>query len=71
MKLLWMITAGACILIAAVFIFRGQFNAAFVAAVIGLVSWFLNYRAQVSHALEAEELRRDNDQEGGDNSDEN
>lgn len=65
-----MITAGACILIAAVFIFRGEFNAAFVAAVIGLLSWFLNYRAQVSHALEAEELGQDNDQEGGNNSDE-
>jgi hypothetical protein len=65
-----MITAGACILIAAVFIFRGEFNAAFVAAVIGLVSWFLNYRAQVSHSLTAEEMRQDDDQNGGDNSDE-
>jgi len=64
-----MIAAGACILFAAVFIFRGEFNAAFVAAVIGLVSWFLNYRAQASQALEADELGEDNDQEGDANDD--
>ena len=65
-----MIVAGICIVTAAVFLLRGDFNAAFVVAVIGLVSWFLNYRAQVRESLAAEDLRQ-NDQEGGDNSDDN
>ncbi len=65
-----MIVAGVCIVTAAVFLLRGDFNAAFVAAVIGLVSWFLNYRAQVRESLAAEDLRPSNDQEGGGNTDE-
>ena len=65
-----MIAAGACIVVAAVFLFLGQFNAAFVVAVVGLVSWFLNYRAQVSQSLDAEEIRQGYDQEGDDNADE-
>lgn len=61
--------AGVCIVAAAVFLLRGDFNAAFVAAVIGLVSWFLNYRTQVRQSSEQEDFQ--DDQEGGDNSDEN
>jgi Flp pilus assembly protein TadB len=71
LKLLWMIIAGICIVTAAVFLLRGDFNTAFVVAVIGLVSWFLNYRTQARESLTAEELQESNDQEGGDNSDEN
>ncbi len=66
-----MILAGICIVTAAVFLLRGDFNAAFVVAVLGLVSWFLNYRTQVKESLDAEELRESNDQEGDDNSNEN
>lgn len=67
MKLLWMIVAGICIVTAAVFLLRGDFNSAFVVAVIGLVSWFLNYRTQVRESLAAEDLRQ-GDQDGDDNS---
>jgi hypothetical protein len=55
-------------MIAAVFMLRGEFNAAFVVAVVGLVSWFLNYRAQVTRSLEAED--QGNDEEGIDRADE-
>lgn len=71
LKQLWMTAAGICIIAAAVFLLRGHFNAAFVVAVLGLVSWFLNYRSQVQEELTAEDLRHDNDQEGDDDSDEN
>lgn len=71
MKLLWMIIAGICIVTAAVFLWRGDFDSAFVAAVIGLVSWFLNYRAQVRESLAAEDFQQNNEQEGGNDSDEN
>ena len=66
-----MIAAGLCIVTAAVFLLRGDFNTAFVVAVLGLVSWFLNYRTQVKESLVADELRQGNDQEGDDNSNEN
>lgn len=62
--------AGTCIVAAAVFLLREDFNAAFVAAAIGLVAWFLNYRTGVRQSLVAEELRQDNDQKGGNDSDE-
>ena len=65
-----MIVAGFCIVTAAVFLRRGEVDAAFVVAVLGLVSWFLNYRTQVKESLAAEELRQCNDQEDDDNSDE-
>lgn len=69
MKLLWLIGAGTCILVAAVLLLLGKFDAAFVVAVLGMVSWFLNYRAQVSRQLEEQyEL---NDQEGDNDDDEN
>jgi hypothetical protein len=42
-----MAISGACILIAAVFIWRRDFSTAFVVAVIGVLAWFLNYRSQI------------------------
>lgn len=66
-----MIVAGICIVTAAVFLLRGDFNAAFVVAVVGLLSWFLNYRTQVSESRATEDLPHDNDQKGGDNSNQN
>jgi len=42
-----MIIAGLCITVAAVFLLRRDFNAAFVIAAIGMIAWFLNYRIQM------------------------
>ena len=70
MSSLWLILAGICILAAAAFLLRGQFDAAFVAAVIGLVSWFLNYRAQVAESLATDEPQERDEQKGVDDSDE-
>ena len=47
MKLVWMIIAGLCITVAAVFLLRGDFNTAFVTAALGMIAWFLNYRIQM------------------------
>lgn len=47
MKSVWMIIAGLCITVAAVFLLRRDFNAAFVIAAIGMIAWFLNYRIQM------------------------
>lgn len=66
MKLTWLIAAGCCIVIAAGLLLLNKFNAAFVVAVLGLVSWFLNYRADVSKDLDEQNPPRLNDQEGDD-----
>ena len=46
-----MILAAAGGVIAAVFVFRGDFDKAFVAAAGGAVCWFLNYRVQLKERL--------------------
>ena len=70
MKTLWLALAGCCIAVAAVLMVLGHFDGAFVVAVIGMVAWFLNYRAQVTASLgtddatteEEIETERDDDQ---------
>jgi len=66
-KTLWMILAivgGAC---AAVFVFRGDYEKAFVAAAAGAVCWILNYRSQLRASLASreEENQEDEDEQTG------
>ncbi len=65
MKTLWMILAGVSGVLAAVFVFRGDFEKAFVAATAGAVCWFLNYRQQLRATLPSddEENQEDEDEE--------
>ena len=53
MKTLWLALAGCCIAAAAVLMVLGHFDGAFVVAVVGMIAWFLNYRAQVTKAQDA------------------
>jgi hypothetical protein len=52
---LWLTISGCCIAVAAILMFRGNFDVAFVVAVVGMIAWFLNYRAQVQKSLTAED----------------
>ncbi len=70
MPTFWLILAGICIVAAAAFLLRGEFNAAFVAAVIGLAAWFLNYRAHVSKSLAKDELKHRDEHKDPEYSDE-
>jgi uncharacterized membrane protein YedE/YeeE len=70
MKIFWMILAGVCIITAAVFILRRDFNTAFVIAALGMVAWFLNYRAQMRQIVVAADLERDKEEQDGEVSDE-
>jgi hypothetical protein len=54
-KTLWMILAAAGGVLAAFFVFREDFEKAFVAAAAGAVCWFLNYRQQIRDKLPKEE----------------
>jgi hypothetical protein len=51
-KFAWLVIAGCCIISAAVLMVLGHFDGAFVVAVVGMVAWFLNYRAQVKSSLD-------------------
>ena len=46
--------------LAAIFVVRGDFEKAFVAAAAGAVCWFLNYRVQLKERLA---IRNDQDEE--------
>jgi hypothetical protein len=52
-----MILAGVCIAVAAYFMWRRNLDAAFVVAALGLVAWFLNYRAQMKGVIAAANLQ--------------
>ena len=52
---IWLAVAGLCLIAAAAFWWRGQMDAAFVAATLGVVAWFLEERRQVRRAGRAEE----------------
>ena len=46
-----MILAAAAGVVAVVFVFRGEYDRAFVAAAAGAVCWFLNFRVQLKERL--------------------
>ena len=54
MKRFWMILAAAGIAVAAVFLLRGNVDAAFVAAALGAVAWFLSYRTTMKELTAAD-----------------
>ena len=62
MKTLWMILAGVGGVIAAVFVFRGDYEKAFVAAAAGAVCWILNYRWQIRESLASQEQAYEEDE---------
>jgi hypothetical protein len=69
MKLFWMILSAVAIVVAALFIWRRDFNTAFVIAALGAVAWFLNYRAQmrdITMAAERQEPFVENQDENED-----
>lgn len=67
-----MILAGVGIVVAAFFLLRRDFNTAFVIAALGMVAWFLNYRAQMKEiiaAADAQENRKRDDGESCEDAD--
>lgn len=67
MKVFWMIVAGVCIAVAAFFMVRRDFNTAFVVAALGMIFWFLNYRAQMKEVIAAADAEDDKGEEPNEN----
>lgn len=59
-KIFWMIVAAVAIVMAGVFMWRRDFDTAFVVAALGMVAWFLNYRAQMKEITAAADLKEEN-----------
>ena len=51
-----MILAGIGIVVAAYFLWRHDFDKAFVIAALGMVAWLLNYRAQMKEIVAVADL---------------
>jgi len=62
-KTLWMILAAVGGVLAAVFVFRGDYEKAFVAAAAGAVCWILNYRQQLRATLPNEDEENEDDED--------
>jgi len=62
-KAIWIILAATGAILAAVFVFRGDFEKAFVAAAAGAVCWFLNYRQQLRATLPSEDEENEDDED--------
>ena len=63
MKVIFMILAATGGILAAVSVFRGDFEKAFVAAAAGAVCWFLNYRVQLKERLASRNEEYEDDEE--------
>jgi hypothetical protein len=60
-----MILAGVGGVLAVVFVFRGDYENAFVAAAGGAVCWILNYRWQLRESLPQDEENEEDDEDEG------
>jgi hypothetical protein len=60
---LWTVASVLCLIVAAFFLLRENYDGAFVAAALGAVAWFLNYRSRISGTIpdERETTREDRD----------
>jgi len=55
-----MSVAAVAIVMAGIFLWRRDFDTAFVIAALGMVAWFLNYRAQMKEITAAADLEEKN-----------
>lgn len=58
-----MILAGIGIVVAGFFLLRRDFDTAFVIAALGMVAWFLNYRAQMKEVTAAADVEKKNNRD--------
>jgi uncharacterized membrane protein YhfC len=48
---IWTIASIVCLIVAGLLLQRRNFDAAFVAAALGAVAWFLNYRSKLRETM--------------------
>jgi hypothetical protein len=55
--------SGLCGVAAVVFVIRDDYDKAFIAAALGAVAWFLNYRTRLRETLNTDDTDTDTDVE--------
>ena len=61
MKTVWIIASGLCGIAAVVFIVGQDYDKAFIAAAVGAVAWFLNYRTRLRERFKDMDETDEND----------
>ena len=51
MERAWIMVSGLCLIVAALFLWRANFDVVFVAATLGLVAWFLRIRERLRKTM--------------------
>ena len=69
MKIFWMILAGIGIVVAAFFLWRQDFDKAFVVAALGMVAWLLNYRVRMKEIIHVANRADENKEDERENTD--
>jgi hypothetical protein len=54
-KTVWLIISGLCGAAAVFFVVRDDYDKAFIAAALGAVAWFLNYRTRLRETFKRDE----------------
>jgi len=60
-KTVWIIASGLCGIAAVVFILGQDYDKAFIAAALGAVAWFLNYRTRLRERFKDTDETDEND----------
>ena len=63
MRTFWLIVSGLCGVAAVVFVLRDDYDKVFIAATLGAVAWFLNYRTRLREKLNTDDTDTDTDLE--------
>lgn len=66
---IWTIASILCLIVAAIFLLRENYDAAFVAAALGAVTWFLNYRSKIRGIIPEETETTIDEREDSDDQD--
>lgn len=66
MERVWLIVSILCLIVAASFLLRQYQEAAFVTGTLGVVAWFLSYRAKLKSVIAPTESQGDEDLERDD-----
>lgn len=61
MKTLWLVVSGLCGIAAVIFIVGQDYDKAFIAAALGAVAWFLNYRTRLRETFKDTDETDEND----------
>ena len=60
---IWITGSGILLVLAAGFVWRNNYSAAFVIAALGACAWFLSYRAQLKGKIPDDDVTDDGDDE--------